>query len=135
MQYARTRFWSLPNDSKPCRNTADSKRSLGHDPTKLNIKGRLKNNFQTTFLYRKQPALQKSKVQAAFNADGLQCECGEAIHGNARNNHIRNRIRHGRAQEGTFLTLLFAGGGGDSDTLRRNDFATGRTGRVGGGEP
>ena len=31
-----------------------------------NIKGRLKNNFQTTSLYKKQPALSKIEVQAAF---------------------------------------------------------------------
>ena len=36
--------------------------------TGLNIKGRLKNNFQTTSLYRKQPALSKFEVQAAFGA-------------------------------------------------------------------
>jgi len=42
---------------------------LGHDPTKLNIKGRLKNNFQTASLYRKQPARSKIKVQAAFCDD------------------------------------------------------------------
>lgn len=30
--------------------------------TGLNIKGRLKNNFQTTFLYRKQPALSKIEM-------------------------------------------------------------------------
>gem|GEM_PF-5855326 len=39
MRYARTRFLLLPNDSKPCRNPVGSKRSLGHVPTKLNIKG------------------------------------------------------------------------------------------------
>ncbi|EGQ76721.1 hypothetical protein HMPREF9418_1662 [Neisseria macacae ATCC 33926] len=32
-----------------------------------NIKSRLKNNFQTTFLYQKQPALSKIEVQAAFH--------------------------------------------------------------------
>ncbi|EET45339.1 hypothetical protein NEISICOT_00966 [Neisseria sicca ATCC 29256] len=32
-----------------------------------NIKGRLKNNFQTTFLYQKQPALSKIEMQAAFH--------------------------------------------------------------------
>ncbi|EEZ70971.1 hypothetical protein NEICINOT_04913 [Neisseria cinerea ATCC 14685] len=41
----------LPNDFKPCRNSVGSKRSLGHVPTKPNIKGRLKNNFQTAFLF------------------------------------------------------------------------------------
>ncbi|KZC78693.1 hypothetical protein TV01_1688 [Neisseria flavescens] len=51
MRYARTRFLLLPNDSKPCRNPVSSKRSLGHVLTKLNIKGRLKNNFQTAFLF------------------------------------------------------------------------------------
>ncbi|WP_448971666.1 hypothetical protein [Neisseria sp.] len=40
-----------PNDPKPCRNSVGSKRCLGHVPTKLNIKGRLKNNFQTAFLF------------------------------------------------------------------------------------
>ena len=34
-----------------------------------NIKGRLKNSFQTTSLYRKQPALSKIEVQAAFCDD------------------------------------------------------------------
>lgn len=34
-----------------------------------NIKGRLKNNFQTASLYRKQPALSKIEVQAAFCDD------------------------------------------------------------------
>ena len=58
---------SLPNDSKPCRNPIGSKRSLGHVPTKLNIKGRLKNNFQTASLYQKRPALSKIEVQAAFH--------------------------------------------------------------------
>ena len=67
MWCACTWFLLLPNDSKLCRNTADSKRSLGHDPTKLNIKGRLKNNFQTTSLYQKQPAFSKIEVQAAFH--------------------------------------------------------------------
>ncbi|WP_164741928.1 hypothetical protein [Neisseria meningitidis] len=52
----------LPNDSKPCRNPVSSKRSLGHVPTKLNIKGRLKNNFQTASLYQKQPAHSKIEV-------------------------------------------------------------------------
>ena len=37
--------------------------------TVYNIKGRLKNNFQTTFLHRKQPALSKIEVQAAFFDD------------------------------------------------------------------
>ena len=69
MWYARTRFLLLPNDFKPCRNSVGSKRSLGHDPTKLNIKGRLKNNFQTAPLYRKQPALSKIEMQAAFCDD------------------------------------------------------------------
>ena len=84
---------------------------------------------------KKQPALRKFGVQAAFDAMGLQRQCSKAIHRNTRNNHIRNCIRHGGAQEGAFLALLLAGGGGDGDTLRRNDFAAGRTGRVGGGEP
>ncbi|WP_440366795.1 hypothetical protein [Neisseria sp. P0019.S002] len=39
----------LPNDSKPCRNPVSSKRSLGHAPTKLNIKGRLK--FRRPFCF------------------------------------------------------------------------------------
>ena len=60
-------FLLLLNDSKPCRNTVGSKRNLGHVPTKLSIKGRLKNNFQTTFLYQKQHALSKIEVQAAFH--------------------------------------------------------------------
>ena len=34
--------------------------------TGLNIKGRLKNNFQTTSFYKKQPACSKIEVQAAF---------------------------------------------------------------------
>ena len=38
-------------------------------PTELDIKGRLKNNFQTASLYRKQPARSKIKVQAAFCDD------------------------------------------------------------------
>ena len=38
-------------------------------PTELNIKGRLKNNFQTAPLYRKQPALSKIEMQAAFCDD------------------------------------------------------------------
>ncbi|AUX05704.1 TPA: hypothetical protein ACFOWQ_000725 [Neisseria meningitidis] len=59
----------LPNDSKPCRNPVSSKRCLGHVPTKLNIKGRLKNNFQTASLYQKQPAHSKIEVQAAFCDD------------------------------------------------------------------
>jgi len=37
--------------------------------TGLNIKGRLKNNFQTTSLYRKQSARSKIEVQAAFCDD------------------------------------------------------------------
>ena len=37
--------------------------------TGLNIKGRLKNNFQTASLYRKQPAHSKIEVQAAFCDD------------------------------------------------------------------
>ncbi len=69
MRYARTRFLLLPNDSKPCRNPVSSKRCLGHVPTKLNIKGRLKNNFQTASLYQKQPAHSKIEVQAAFCDD------------------------------------------------------------------
>ena len=64
-------FLLLLNDSKPCRNTVGSKRSLSHDQRNpnitCNIKGRLKNNFQTTFLYQKQPALSKIEVQAAFD--------------------------------------------------------------------
>ncbi|EER55876.1 hypothetical protein NEIFL0001_1259 [Neisseria flavescens SK114] len=39
----------LPNDSKPCRNPVSSKRSLGHVPTKLNIKR--PSEFQTAFLF------------------------------------------------------------------------------------
>jgi len=42
---------------------------LGHDLTKLNIKGRLKNNFQTASFYKKQPARSKIEVQAAFHDD------------------------------------------------------------------
>ena len=49
MRYARTRFLLLPNDSKPCRNPVSSKRSLGHVPTKLNIKGRL--HFRRPFCF------------------------------------------------------------------------------------
>ena len=37
--------------------------------TGLNIKGRLKNNFQTTSFYKKQPACSKIEVQAAFCDD------------------------------------------------------------------
>ena len=37
--------------------------------TGLNIKGRLKNNFQMTSFYKKQPACSKIEVQAAFCDD------------------------------------------------------------------
>lgn len=53
----------LMNDSKQ---PAARGGGLGHDPTKLNIKGRLKNNFQTASLYQKLPALSKIEVPATF---------------------------------------------------------------------
>lgn len=60
-------------------------------PTELNIKGRLKNNFQTTPLYRKQPARSKIEVQAAFCDDWKNAHYFYTVYcaGTRRNNIIR----------------------------------------------